>query len=215
MGYNNQRNRSRNNVRKNKSRKNQDSLRNKSQFSKPKKQKPSKPIRSKPIKKQKIELDSSQILLFIKYFINAGLITEEELKILTLHKDNPLKNVEVELSNKVLNKSELRDLWIYQIRNHNCFCSICGNEISSTDLNHHNPWRLTAEHRYPRSKGGKTDSTNLEPSHSKCNSLKQDFLPEVWERIGLAILQNRNIPVNFEKATYDYLKWCHDTRRQR
>ena len=46
MGYNNQYNRSRNNIHRNKSRKNQDSFRNKSQFSKPKKQKPSNDILS-------------------------------------------------------------------------------------------------------------------------------------------------------------------------
>lgn len=164
------------------------------------------------IHKRKIEIDSSMIMLLIEYFLKSRLITKEELETLTLNKDNPLREVEVKINNQVLGKNQVRDLWLLQMRNHNLFCSICGNPINSADSSHHNPWRLTAEHRIPKSKGGKTDSTNLDPSHSICNSLKSNMMPDQWERLGLSILQSRGIPVDFNKTIFNYLQ---QNRRQK
>lgn len=101
-----------------------------------------------------------------------------------------------------LSKKQLRDIWIWQIRHGSLYCEICGNRIESTKAC--SPMRLTADHRYPVSKGGETSVFNLGPTHSKCNSLKADYTPNDWTIKGKEILDKYNIAVNKKHCRYNY-----------
>lgn len=50
-------------------------------------------------------------------------------------------------------------------------CSICGLPISLAKF-YPDPWSLTIDHIVPIEKGGKTEETNLQPAHMKCNRRK-------------------------------------------
>ena len=97
-------------------------------------------------------------------------------------------------------KGQLRDHWMYLMRNNQLFCDICGKPIDTLQ----GSMRLTYDHIQPRSKGGKTDGENGSPAHSVCNNAKGNILPEVWEKVGLEILNSRGISVDLNKAMYKY-----------
>lgn len=48
-------------------------------------------------------------------------------------------------------------------------CHICGKQITSTQ-------DLTIDHIIPKSRGGTSKFENLQPAHSKCNSLKKNWI---------------------------------------
>ncbi len=159
-------------------------------------------------KKMTVEIDVSTVLLFVKHFMDLGIIKPEDLtKLLNATKEVDFKLVKDKAN---MTKGDVRALWLYQMRNHELFCDICGHPIESTKGN--DPWRLTYDHRQPRSKGGKTDGLNASPAHSICNGLKTNYLPNVWEQIGFAILSSHGIHVDFDKCAYDYRKYLQHTR---
>ena len=154
---------------------------------------------------QEITLDSDIVLPFVKLLIDKNLITIDELKSLTLKEDNPLRHFSYNINNnKTLSKDQCRQYWLYLMRNNQLFCEICGHPI--TKETNKGLWKLTADHRIPRSKGGLSDSTNLGPSHSICNNIKADILPEDWEKLGLELLKKYNITVDHNNSIYKYIK---------
>ena len=168
------------------------------------KKKPRKPLSNQPlIKKEEITIDPNLTLMFIKMLLDKGLISKEELASLTLKEDNPLKQVEIKTEN-VLDKSQLRQQWLYLMKHNELYCALCGHPI--TMATNKGPWKLTAEHTIPRSRGGATDSTNLVPAHSVCNSLKSDIMPDEWNELGLEILRSYGIHVDTKHSLYKYLK---------
>ena len=68
------------------------------------------------------------------------------------------------------NSIKMRLLWENGKR-----CAICGKKIRSFD-------ELTVDHIVPRSKGGKHTIGNCQLAHKSCNSLKNDKMPEEYER---------------------------------
>lgn len=66
---------------------------------------------------------------------------------------------------KVLSKKEFRELAGYAIHYRFCYCYLCGKPILPNE-----EWNL--DHVRPRSKGGKSDSSNLRPTHYECNQAK-------------------------------------------
>lgn len=160
-------------------------------------------------KKMTVEIDVSTVLLFIKHFMDLGIIKPEDLtKLLNTTKEVDFKLVKDKAN---MTKGDVRALWLYQMRNHELFCDICGHPIESTKGN--DPWRLTYDHRQPRSKGGKTDGLNASPAHSICNGLKTNYLPNIWEQIGFMILKSHGIHVDFDKCAYDYRKYLQQHTR--
>lgn len=179
---------------------------------KKKRKKPQKILRNQPLpssqpqtksQKQQVSVDANIILLFIKILIDKGLITPEEIQSLTLKQNNPLKNVDFKIEGEVLNKGELRQYWLYLMKHNELFCALCGHPITEKSKG---PWKLTAEHTIPRSKGGKTDSTNLVPAHSICNNIKTDIMPEEWNKVGLEMLRSYGIQVDLKNSMYKYTK---------
>lgn len=172
---------------------------------------PKKQLRNQPFIKKEVSIDSNLVLAFIQLLVNKGMITKKELETLTLNEDNPLKQVDFKVENKVLSKSQLKGYWLYMMRHNQLFCSLCGHPI--TEETNKGPWRLTAEHRIPRSKGGATDSTNLDPAHEICNCVKSDIMPEEWNKVGLEILRSYGIHVDTKHALYNYLIHSKEIQR--
>jgi len=165
-----------------------------------------------PPPQKSITLNQNLVFAFIQFLLQKNLITKEELRKLTLSEDNPLKDIQVEVTkDRVLSREELRDIWIQMMHQNNLYCELCGNPITEVNKG---PWRLTAEHRMPRSKGGKTDSTNLDPAHSYCNNLKADMLPEEWAKIGLSRMRNSGIQVDFDHVGYRYMREHYFSRKR-
>lgn len=70
------------------------------------------------------------------------------------------------------NKSiKLQLLWKYGNR-----CAICGRKIRSLD-------ELTVDHIIPKAKGGKNVISNCQLAHKTCNELKNDTMPDEYERM--------------------------------
>ena len=165
---------------------------------------PKKQLRDQPfMKKEEVSIDSNLVLSFIQLLVDKKMITQEELQTLTLNENNPLKQVDFKLENKVLSKSQLKGYWLYLMSRNSLYCALCGHPI--TEESNKGPWKLTAEHRIPRSKGGATDSTNLDPSHSVCNMAKDNLMPEEWAKVGLERLRSYGIHVDTTHALYNYL----------
>lgn len=176
---------------------------------KKKEYKPKRILRDQPFpqlqqSQPEINLNANIILPFIKLLLDKNLITIEELQTLTLKENNPLKQVNFKLDGEVLDKSQLRQYWLYLMKHNELYCALCGHPI--TEKTNKGPWKLTAEHTIPRSQGGATDSTNLVPAHSVCNSIKTDIMPEEWERIGLEMLRSYGIHVDTKHTLYKYTK---------
>jgi 5-methylcytosine-specific restriction endonuclease McrA len=72
-----------------------------------------------------------------------------------------------------ISKKQFRKLCQYAVHYHFCFCYLCGQPIK--DGQH---WNL--DHVFPKSKGGKTEASNLRPVHYWCNSAKGNMTIEQW-----------------------------------
>ena len=176
---------------------------------KKKEYKPKKILKDQPLpqiqqSQPEITLNTNIILPFIKLLLDKNLITTEELQTLTLKENNPLKQVNFKLDGKVLDKSQLRQYWLYLMKHNELYCALCGHPI--TEKSNKGPWKLTAEHTIPRSKGGATDSTNLVPAHSICNGIKTNIMPEEWNKVGLEMLRSYGIHVDTKYSMYKYIK---------
>lgn len=181
---------------------------------KKKQYKPKKILRDQPLPQpqviqynsqpQQISIDANIILPFIKLLLDKNLVTSEELQTLTLKNNNPLKQVDFKLEGEVLDRSQLRQYWLYLMKHNELFCALCGHPI--TEKTNKGPWRLTAEHTIPRSEGGSSDSTNLVPAHEICNNIKTNIMPEEWERVGLEMLRSYGIHVDTKHSMYKYHK---------
>ena len=170
-----------------------------------KKHKNLKPQQKKQKEIKKITLSPEDAMSLFLYLVKAGLITKEELTKRCLDDNNPFKKCEVEIDPK-LSKGDARHFWASLARNNQLYCELCGNPIYEQSLHGNGLWSLTAEHRHPRSKGGKDLAHNLGPAHKICNEIKSNILPEEWEVVGLPKLLEAGIPVNIDKVRYDYLR---------
>lgn len=54
-------------------------------------------------------------------------------------------------------------------------CSICGQPILPNQ-------QISLDHHIPRCHGGKDEASNLLPAHKICNSIKNDLMPEEFEK---------------------------------
>ena len=167
----------------------------------------SSPVQNIP--KQSVEIELSTFLLLIKNLVKSNQVSLEDLnKILDAVKEekdsliveDPNHPNRVFHVTKKTSKGQLRDHWMYLMHNNQLFCDICGKPIDTLQ----GPMRLTYDHIQPRSKGGKTDGQNGSPTHSICNNAKGNILPEVWEKVGLEILNSRGIGVDLNRAMYNY-----------
>lgn len=141
-------------------------------------------------------VDISTLNLLIKFFNDTkklNNISDEELNDLMCGIDFRLVNN--------LSKHQIRSFWIYLIRHNDLYCEICGNPIKEDSHN-----KLTFEHRIPKSKGGKNHFSNLGPAHIICNKLKDDYMPDDWERVGGKILTKHKIIINEQYSRYNYLE---------
>lgn len=168
-----------------------------------------KPKAEKSQEQNKIILDSSSILMMLEFFLKNGLLTPEELKERCLKPDNPLRGVEFEIHPNA-DKKEARAIWLRKMQLGELRCELCGNPITKGVGSR--PLSLTAEHRFPKSKGGSTKGENLGPAHKICNHIKTNYLPDVWEFIGFALLEKNGIKVDLDKARYDYLKYFRENK---
>ena len=57
-------------------------------------------------------------------------------------------------------------------------CWLCGGEIDR-DAPAGSPWRATADHLVPRSRGGSSELANLRLAHRRCNLRRGSHLPEL------------------------------------
>lgn len=171
--------------------------------------KPKKILRNQPFpqlqqSQPEINLSINIVLPFIKLLLDKNLITTKELQTFTLKENNTLKQVNFKLDGEVLDKSQLRQYWLYLMKHNELYCALCGHPI--TEKTNKGPWKLTSEHTIPRSQGGATDSTNLVPAHSICNSIKANITPEEWEKVGLEMLRSYGIHVDTKYSMYKYIK---------
>lgn len=150
-----------------------------------------------------ITIDQNAIIMLIKFFIDEGVLDKDTLKTKQLPDNHPLKDIKINLTD-ALTKEQLRTLWFYQMRQDKLFCEICGQKI--THASRKSGLQLTAEHRLPRCRGGATNSFNLLPAHSKCNTIKADIDPTIWEIIGPQVLKEYNIQIDFDRAMFNYQK---------
>jgi hypothetical protein len=112
-----------------------------------------------------------------------------------------LNNYDFKIINS-LSKTQTRGFWIYLLKHNDLYCDICGHHINSID-NKSNQ-RLTWDHIVPKSKGGKYNFLNASPTHSLCNKLKTNYMPNEWEKVGLEILKNYGIIINKQHTKYNY-----------
>lgn len=117
-----------------------------------------------------------------------------------MNKNQLLINLILSLQLSKLTKNEIKRYWLYLMQVNSLYCDICGQLINKTTGKH----KLTYDHYIPKSKGGKTSYQNSSPAHSICNNLKSDYLPKVWEKIGLEVLQLHKILVNKSHTRYKY-----------
>lgn len=72
-----------------------------------------------------------------------------------------------------MSRTKLMALWRCEINRRTCVCYLCGKLILKQE-------DLSADHVFPKSKGGLTTDSNLKPTHKKCNSEKSDMLLEEY-----------------------------------
>lgn len=80
-----------------------------------------------------------------------------------------------------LSKKQFKKIVEYSVHYHFCYCYLCGEPITPGQK-----WNL--DHVYPRSKGGKTDPSNLRPTHYDCNQAKADMSLAKFRQIQRALL---------------------------
>lgn len=143
------------------------------------------------------QIDAYYIMMIFNYYIDKGIFTQEDIKHFIRNPNSKKYEIIYKLS-----KAELRSIWLYQIRHGTLFCEVCGQKIE--ECKGKSPKRLTAEHRIPQSKGGKTNVFNLGPAHSVCNCVKSNYMPDEWTKIGAYILNKYRIKIDYEKCRYNY-----------
>ncbi len=62
-------------------------------------------------------------------------------------------------------------------------CSICGQPILPNQ-------QISLDHHIPKSHGGSDDASNLLPAHKICNSIKNDLMPEDFEKVKKNLYQH-------------------------
>lgn len=72
----------------------------------------------------------------------------------------------------MLSKNKIKLKALEDIKNHNCYCYLCGKLIVS-------PQDLNLDHIIPKSKGGQTRGSNLKPTHHWCNTEKSNLT--LWD----------------------------------
>ena len=181
---------------------------------------------NKNLPSQALSQNSELVFAFLDLLIEKGIVTKEEIKARLDHEvkkeqgisthDNkefdpstaPIKLVKdghvVMNGEHKVDKGTLRARWLMMMRANNLFCCLCGTPIKTADAR--SPWRVTAEHTWPKSAGGKADSTNLLPAHSVCNALKTNIKPQIWEKVGYDILTSRGIHINPATVSYQYMQ---------
>lgn len=161
--------------------------------------------------KLSFEIDVSIFLLLIETLLKEKKITKAQLETIlgniketedktAFEVQDPAHPERVFKLSKNAGKGEIRDYWLYLMKQNNLFCDICGYPITTV----HGRMGLTYDHIQPRSKGGKTDAKNGSPAHQICNGLKTNILPETWEKVGAAILQEHGIQINPANTLYKY-----------
>lgn len=74
-----------------------------------------------------------------------------------------------------ISKKQFRKICEYAVHYHFCYCYLCGSPILEGQR-----WNL--DHVFPKSKGGKTEASNLRPVHYWCNSAKGNMTIEQWRQ---------------------------------
>ena len=81
-----------------------------------------------------------------------------------------------------MDKIQHKRAWLVTLKARNLYCALCGTLIES-----HND--LNADHYFvPKSKGGASDETNLQPVHKWCNSARADRTLKDWNQHGAEYL---------------------------
>lgn len=77
---------------------------------------------------------------------------------------------------------DIRRIWLVKLKDGKLYCALCGELIRARkDLN--------ADHRIPKSLGGKTDNDNLQPAHKWCNEARGNMWMEDWKVRGYSELK--------------------------
>lgn len=163
--------------------------------------------------KLSFEIDMSVFLLLIQSMLKENKLTIKQLEeLIAKAKETPDKTAfqitdpnnpnRILKLNKHSGKGEIRDYWMYLMKQGQLFCDICGYPIDTTK----GRMALTYDHIQPRSRGGKTDAKNGSPAHQVCNGLKSNILPETWEKIGLDILKEHGVKVDPRHTLYQYMR---------
>lgn len=94
-----------------------------------------------------------------------------------LHTSSSIDARNIDRLNRLKNNHifSLRDIrFVYRIAIDNGIfpeCPWCKNAITDSDT-------LTLDHKFPTSKGGSDDITNIQPMHKKCNEVKGNIISE-------------------------------------
>ena len=78
-------------------------------------------------------------------------------------------------------------------------CSICGLPINLSKY-YPDPWSLTIDHIVPIEKGGRTEDTNLQPAHMKCNRRKGTHYGITIEEVNKLREEQGAPPINSIKS---------------
>ena len=62
------------------------------------------------------------------------------------------------------------------------YCSICGQPILNNQ-------KISLDHHIPKCRGGADNAENLLPAHQICNSIKNDLMPEDFEKVKIHLYQ--------------------------
>lgn len=77
---------------------------------------------------------------------------------------------------------DIRRIWLIRLKDGELYCALCGELIRSRkDLN--------ADHKIPKSVGGKTENDNLQPTHKWCNEARGNVSLEDWNQNGYNYLK--------------------------
>jgi len=155
--------------------------------------------RKQKIPRVSIPLDISVFLVLLQRLLDEKKITKEEVQAI-IDKIPDGTFVSPFKLNAEATRKDCKVYWLYLMRQHQLYCDICGNLI--TQIN--GPMRLSYDHIYPESKGGRTDGENGSPTHQACNSYKGAYTPQEWEIVGLNILKKHGIYVDLTHSIYKY-----------
>lgn len=86
-------------------------------------------------------------------------------------------------------------------------CGICGDPITSGKAT--NRGGLTIDHIIPLAKGGQNIAANMQPAHSKCNTVKGDLL--TYDRADIIRKVDNMIANNLNKIRLQKLKEAQAT----